>query len=97
MKPQTARNTDHPTISNFVCGQRPKPGFKQENLLRLVSRKNGSRIIQLEKELGWQSHTVRAAICGLRKLGIEIDTGKTKSGQTIYRLITADDKTGADK
>jgi biotin operon repressor len=51
----------------------------------------------LEKELGWQSHTVRAAICGLRKNGVEIETGKTKSGQTIYRLIPADGKAGAGK
>jgi biotin operon repressor len=51
----------------------------------------------LEKELGWQSHTVRAAICGLRKNGVEIETGKTKSGQTIYRLIPADGKVRASK
>ena len=95
MKPQSGVKTDHPITSNIACSQVPKPGSKQEKLIRLVSRKNGSRTIQLEKELGWQSHTVRAAICGLRKIGVEIETGKTKSGQTIYRLIQ--DDTGAGK
>ena len=95
MKPQLSANTDHPMTSSIVCGQVAKPGSKREKLIRLVSRKNGSRTVQLEKELGWQSHTVRAAICGLRKTGVKIETGKTKSGQTIYRLIPTDGEAGA--
>lgn len=97
MKPQLNVSTNQSTANDALNNRMAKSGSKREKLIRLVSRKNGSRTNQLEKELGWQSHTVRAAICGLRKTGIKIETRKTKSGQIIYRLIPADGKTGADK
>ena len=39
------------------------------------------------ERLGWQAHTVRAALSGLRKQGFEIKTAKSrKTGETVYSI-----------
>jgi len=69
--------------------KKQKPVSKQAKLIRLLSRPAGSTIRQLEQGLGWQAHTVRAAICRLRKTGTAIETGKSKQGNTNYRMTVA--------
>lgn len=39
------------------------------SVTRLLRGKNGATLDQLVKETGWQKHTVRAALTGLRKKG----------------------------
>ncbi|MBO6791887.1 MAG: DUF3489 domain-containing protein, partial [Dinoroseobacter sp.] len=40
--------------------------------------------------LGWQPHSLRAAISRLRKSGVEIETRQTAKGDaTLYRLRSA--------
>jgi len=63
---------------------------KQSRLIRLLSRVKGGSIIQLEQELEWQPHTIRGAICRLRKSGKNIATGKTGAGTTVYRLLAVE-------
>ena len=48
---------------------------KQSKLIKLLSRVKGSSVIQLEQELDWQPHAMRAAIRRLRKSGRNIATG----------------------
>jgi len=52
---------------------------------KLIARPKGASISEIAKATGWQPHSIRAAISGLRKSGhtIERDSqGKT----TVYRL-----------
>lgn len=58
---------------------------KNAHLERLVSRRKGVAITELEQRLGWQSHTVRAAISRLRKSGMIITCTKSSAGP-VYKL-----------
>lgn len=60
---------------------------KQEQLVTLLSKPNGVRISTITQKLGWQAHTVRAAISGLRKRGHEVVTSKSaKTGELVYAI-----------
>ena len=61
------------------------PGTKQAALTTLLERREGATIAQMCAKTGWQSHSVRAALTGLRKRGIQVTRTKDESGTTIYR------------
>jgi biotin operon repressor len=58
---------------------------KQALLIEHLSRPWGHSVGELAQILGWQRHTVRAAITGLRKKGYEVVRDKNDKGETIYR------------
>ncbi|MCH9052434.1 MAG: DUF3489 domain-containing protein [Proteobacteria bacterium] len=60
------------------------PRGKAGTILALLSRPKGARINDLQKATGWQAHSIRAAITGLRKRGITI-TRSQDDGVTVYR------------
>ena len=62
----TSKRTDAPTATS-----QPKPS-KKAQLEAMLCRPKGATQKQLEKGLGWQPHTVRAAISRLRKAGIDV-------------------------
>ena len=64
---------------------KPAP-TKPEAILKLILRKNGAPLKSLENATGWQLHSVRAALTGLRKKGHAIECGEDDKGVTIYRL-----------
>ncbi len=72
-----------------------KPGTKQARLVDYLSRPWGTNIADLTRLLGWQPHTVRAALTGLRKKGYRVTGTKDKDGATVYRAtppaVAADD------
>ncbi|MCC0025081.1 MAG: DUF3489 domain-containing protein [Hyphomicrobiaceae bacterium] len=49
---------------------------------------DGATIEQLCKVVGWQSHSVRAALTGLKKKGIVITRTKT-DGKSVYAIASA--------
>lgn len=61
---------------------------KTDILRKLLSRKSGADLATLQAATGWQAHSIRAALSGLRKAGYLIDrTDPTKpGGNAIYRL-----------
>ncbi|MEM0948179.1 MAG: DUF3489 domain-containing protein [Pseudomonadota bacterium] len=58
---------------------------KKVRLETLLARTRGATLAQLQKELGWQPHSVRAAISGLRKAGRSIEL-RESNGRKVYRL-----------
>lgn len=61
---------------------------KKRQLLHLISQPGGMRISQLVELLGWQAHTVRATLSGLRKRGHVILASKASgTGEAIYKLM----------
>lgn len=61
---------------------------KKARLEAMLSRPRGATQNQLEKALGWQPHTVRAAISRLRKSGADVILDR--NGRTpAYRIDTA--------
>ncbi len=59
---------------------------KQETIFKLIRRPAGASLDALEKATGWQPHSVRAALTGLRKAGHVIERGKDAKGVTVYRV-----------
>ena len=67
-----------------VASKGKTPSGKAGTILGLLSRPKGARINELQKATGWQSHSIRAALTGLRKRGITI-TRSHDDGVTVYR------------
>lgn len=53
---------------------------KKAQLSKLLSSKAGADIATLSAKLGWQHHTTRAAMSGLRKAGFTILGSKPSGG-----------------
>ncbi len=64
----------------------PAKPTKIETILKLLRRPNGASIAQLHKTAGWQPHSVRAALTGLRKKGHNIERDKDTKGVTRYHI-----------
>ena len=64
---------------------------RPEQLRKLLRRKTGATIAQIQSRFGWQPHTARAALSGLRKAGETIERSDGETG-SIYRIVpdTAD-------
>ena len=60
------------------------PSGKAGTILALLRRLKGARLTELQKATGWQAHSIRAALTGLRKRGITI-TRSQDDGVTVYR------------
>lgn len=63
----------------------PRVGSKAASLLEMLQRKDGASLDEMTERTGWQGHTVRAAMTGLRKKGHAID--KRPSGNTTVWFI----------
>ena len=82
--------------TNSHVGAKPRQGARDRRttrkvlLIRLLSRKNGADVTTISKAFGWQPHTTRAALSGLRKDGHELirdADGKAKPAR--YRISQA--------
>ena len=62
---------------------------KKASILALLQRPQGAAISDLTEATGWQVHSVRAALTGLRKDGKELLRVKDQGGVTHYRLAAA--------
>ncbi|HVH49564.1 MAG TPA: DUF3489 domain-containing protein [Sphingomicrobium sp.] len=65
----------------------PREGSKSATLLEMLQRKDGATLDEMTERTGWQSHTVRAAMTGLRKKGHVIE--KRTVGNTTAWFIGA--------
>ena len=59
---------------------------KQAAILNLLRRAEGASIGDLTSATGWQAHSVRAALTGLRKRGHDVERS-VESGASRYRII----------
>ena len=69
----------------------PAPGAparqsKKGCILALLQRPEGATIDHLMTTTGWQSHSVRAALTGLRNEGRELLRARNDAGMTQYRI-----------
>ncbi len=63
---------------------------KKQRLVQLLSTKAGADVATLSDKLGWQKHTTRAALSGLRKAGFELAKVEAGGGKpTRYRIAAA--------
>lgn len=77
--------------------RQPRSGTKQEAVLTLLCRAEGATIAQVIDATGWQPHTVRGFLAGLKRRGITVEVlervrqvGPDKQGArgsySIYRI-----------
>ena len=63
---------------------------KKAQLIKLLGTKSGADIKTLSDKLGWQQHTTRAAMSGLRKAGYEVVGERpAKGGMSKFRILSA--------
>ena len=61
---------------------------KKQELIRLLGGKTGADVARLSDKLGWQPHSVRAAMTGLRKEGYDIQKNMRPGGKSSrYRIL----------
>jgi len=69
---------------------------KKQRLIRLLSAKAGADVATIGRKLGWQAHTVRAALSGLRKAGHRVEGERPGEGRAVrYRILAAAAAAGA--
>jgi len=80
------------TQTNFGQQQAgPKSGKKPtkiSNVVRLVSRKKGATMIELQDATGWQAHSVRGAISATlnKKMGLKVVSDRSPRRGLYYFL-----------
>lgn len=75
------------TVTKARAGRRTT---KKDQLIKLLGTKSGADIKTLSEKLGWQQHTTRAAMSGLRKAGYEVTGEKlAKSGMSKFRILSS--------
>lgn len=67
------------------------PKSKTEILRKLLARRTGATVVQIQKQLGWQPHTIRAAISRLRSSGLYIYLDRS-GRMALYRLLQRGDR-----
>ncbi len=63
-----------------------RAGTKQATLVDIMGTPAGATIAAMGARTGWQPHSVRAALTGLRKRGLAITREKNDAG-TVYRIV----------
>jgi hypothetical protein len=63
------------------------PRTKAALVRDLVSAPGGASMSQLIAATGWQAHTLRAALSGLRKAGLTIER-RRDGEETVYRAVS---------
>lgn len=80
--------TDANTMTKTECpsGASRSRETRQTQLRRMLTRKSGATIDQMQMAFGWQPHTARAALSSLRKSGEVIERSTTEKG-AVYRIL----------
>ena len=91
LRRQTGRTVDaaQPNTPTRVQPAAPPRSTKQAMIATMLRQRDGAAIAELMTATGWQSHSIRAALTGLRKAGHQIKRQRDSAGATRYRLVSA--------
>jgi len=64
-----------------------KAESKTSRVIALLQRQQGANLNELVAETGWQPHTTRAALTGLRKKGHVINSEKVDGARRYYAEV----------
>lgn len=56
---------------------------------KLLSRPRGASLGDITAATGWQAHSIRAFLTGLRKKGVNLEREQRRDGGTGYRIVKA--------
>lgn len=54
---------------------------------KLLSRPRGASLGNISAATGWQAHSIRAFLTGLRKKGVNLEREQRRDGATGYRIV----------
>lgn len=54
---------------------------------KLLSRPRGASLGDITSATGWQAHSIRSFLTGLRKKGLALEREQRRDGSTSYRLL----------
>ena len=69
-----------------VAAPMPRRPSKLASIEAMLRRPEGAAIVDLVTATGWQQHSVRAALTGLRKQGHSLSKEAGPTGCSIYRI-----------
>ena len=90
-----------PASAAGISGETNTPSrvSRREALRNVLATEQGASIRELCDSFGWQPHSARAALSGLRKAGTGVARilPATSEGETRYRIVTeVDQEVGKD-
>ncbi len=89
------------TVTTNVQSRRRTPSApsarrltKKDQLIRMLRGAAGADVGTYSAKLGWQTHTTRAGLTGLRRAGCEVVAEKSGQGKPArYRIVGTPDVT----
>jgi hypothetical protein len=88
IEPGPAEAPDTSVVETPVAqATKPKRETKSGALAALLQRPEGATLAEMVGATGWQPHTTRAALTGLRKKGFSIEKAK-RGDETCYSIPT---------
>lgn len=92
--------TDASTASEASYSTRTKTKAKTQvnkssSVTKLLARSKGATVADLISVTGWQPHSIRALLSGLRKKGIVLIRDVRSSGESCYRISVTQPAAGA--
>ncbi len=70
--------------------RKPKFTTKSATVCQMLDRPKGASVAEMMVTTGWQNHSVRAFLTGLRKKGDKLSREERPSGETVYRIEKQD-------
>ena len=81
--------------ANTVAKPKPRE-TKRARLISMLKGAKGADVPTLSRKLGWQAHSTRAALTGLRKAGFVIERKQSEGGgPSSYRITVEPDAANA--
>ena len=67
---------------------RPANATKSAQILKMLGRKNGACLAEIQSATGWQAHSVRGFLSGTvkKRMGLEIVSTKDTKGVRRYHI-----------
>ena len=90
MTARSIRKTSTTAAKTRASARTMKPPTKRARLIGLLKAAGRADVATLSDALGWQEHSTRAALTGLRKAGFSIERTKSDGGNSACYRITAD-------
>ncbi len=81
---ETTSEPKQPTANTATA--KPKTN-RSDQLRKMLKRKSGATLSQMQTAFGWQPHTARAAVSGLRKGGETVERSNGPKG-SVYRIVS---------
>ncbi|NNC73546.1 MAG: DUF3489 domain-containing protein [Sphingomonadaceae bacterium] len=70
----------------MTTSRKTKRKTKSATVNRMLRRDKGATLAEIEKATGWQPHSCRAFLSGVRKTGATVAKEERTDGKTGYRV-----------